>query len=37
MKGTLVDSNILIDVLSGDPAWAAWSEEALARLASRAR
>ncbi|MFL5833531.1 MAG: type II toxin-antitoxin system VapC family toxin [Solirubrobacterales bacterium] len=34
MKGTLVDSNVLIDVLSGDPVWAGWSEEALARLAS---
>jgi predicted nucleic acid-binding protein len=34
MKGTLVDSNVLIDVLSQDPIWAAWSSKALARFAS---
>lgn len=34
MKGTLVDSNVLIDVLSGDPRWAGWSGEALAGLGS---
>lgn len=34
MTGTLVDSNVLIDVLSGDFAWGEWSSEALARLGS---
>lgn len=29
MPATIVDSNVLIDVLSGDPAWEAWSTEAL--------
>lgn len=29
MRATLVDSNVLIDVLSGDPTWAAWSSNAL--------
>lgn len=27
---TLVDSNVLLDVLTDDPAWAHWSSEALA-------
>lgn len=31
--GTLVDSNVLIDVLSNDPVWARWSEVALADAA----
>ncbi|HEU5105634.1 MAG TPA: type II toxin-antitoxin system VapC family toxin [Solirubrobacterales bacterium] len=35
MKGTLVDSNVLIDVLTEDADWAAWSSDALAHLASR--
>jgi len=34
MKGTLVDSNVLIDVLSQDANWATWSTEALAQFAS---
>jgi predicted nucleic acid-binding protein len=34
VTGTLVDSNVLIDVLSGDFAWGEWSSEALARLGS---
>lgn len=34
MAATLVDSNVLIDVLSGDSAWADWSSRALARLGS---
>jgi predicted nucleic acid-binding protein len=34
MKGTLVDSNVLIDVLSADFAWGEWSSQALARLGS---
>lgn len=29
MAGTLVDSNVLIDVFSNDPAWSDWSREAL--------
>lgn len=29
MSATLVDSNVLIDVLSDDPVWGAWSREAL--------
>lgn len=32
MTATLVDSNVLIDVLSGDPVWAAWSGKELSRL-----
>ncbi|HMI80424.1 MAG TPA: type II toxin-antitoxin system VapC family toxin [Solirubrobacterales bacterium] len=31
---TLVDSNVLIDVLSGDSAWGEWSSQALAELGS---
>lgn len=27
---TLVDSNVILDVLTDDPAWAAWSRQALA-------
>ncbi|HXR60291.1 MAG TPA: type II toxin-antitoxin system VapC family toxin [Solirubrobacterales bacterium] len=34
MKATLVDSNVLIDILSGDYQWAEWSSQALARLGS---
>lgn len=34
MTGTLVDSNVLIDVFSRDAAWAEWSSQALARLGS---
>ena len=29
MAATLVDSNVLIDVLAGDPRWSEWSDEAL--------
>ncbi|WP_204080042.1 type II toxin-antitoxin system VapC family toxin [Mycobacterium riyadhense] len=29
--GTLVDSNVLLDVLTDDPRWARWSAEQLAR------
>jgi|SRR5689334_25035916 len=36
MKGTLVDSNVLIDVLSRDSTWAAWSAQALTELGSEA-
>lgn len=34
MTATLVDSNVLIDVLSGDSAWAGWSSQALERIGS---
>jgi predicted nucleic acid-binding protein len=34
MTGTLVDSNVLIDVLSADFAWGEWSSQALAELGS---
>lgn len=30
---TLVDSNVLLDVVRADPTWSAWSEHALARAA----
>ena len=32
---TLVESNVLIDVLSQDPRWFAWSSEALAHAAEQ--
>ena len=32
---TLVDSNVLLDVLTEDPRWSAWSMEALAAQADR--
>jgi predicted nucleic acid-binding protein len=34
VKATLVDSNVLIDVLSADSAWGEWSSRALAALGS---
>lgn len=33
MNGTLVDSNVLLDVFTEDPRWFAWSEAALERCA----
>ena len=33
MAGTLVDSNVLLDVLPEDPRWLAWSSEALRQRA----
>lgn len=33
MSGVLVDSNVLLDVLTEDPRWFAWSSEKLARCA----
>ena len=33
MPGVLVDSNVLLDVLTEDPNWFAWSSDALARCA----
>jgi predicted nucleic acid-binding protein len=32
-QGTLVDSNVLLDILTEDPTWLDWSTEALARAA----
>lgn len=29
MSGTLVDTNVIIDVAAGDAAWSSWSREAL--------
>ena len=36
MPGVLVDSNVLLDVLTEDPDWLHWSSEALARSADTA-
>lgn len=33
MAGTLVDSNVLLDVMTNDPRWALWSRAALADAA----
>lgn len=33
--GTLVDSNVILDLLTNDPVWASWSFEQLARQADR--
>ena len=33
MSEVLVDSNILLDVISGDPEWGAWSAKALVECA----
>lgn len=35
MSPVLVDSNVLLDVLSGDAVWGDWSADTLARLADR--
>lgn len=35
MPGILVDSNVLLDVLTEDPTWLDWSADALARSAER--
>ncbi len=32
-SGTLVDSNVLLDILTDDPSWATWSTDALADAA----
>lgn len=34
MSRVLVDTNVIVDVLSHDPTWFGWSSEALARCAS---
>ena len=36
MKPVLVDSNVLLDVATADPDWAAWSSSALAAAADEA-
>lgn len=36
MKATLVDSNVILDVLTEDRLWFGWSSEALAKQAERA-
>jgi len=35
-RGILVDSNILLDIATNDPKWAAWSGQALAECAEHA-
>jgi predicted nucleic acid-binding protein len=35
-RGVLVDSNVLLDVISSDPVWSAWSASALAESAEYA-
>ncbi len=37
MKPVLVDSNVLLDVATGDPSWARWSSAALAKAANTAQ
>ncbi len=37
MTPVLVDSNVLLDVATGDPVWSSWSSQALAREAERSR
>lgn len=34
-RGTLVDSNVLLDVLTQDPTWSAWSADRLAEALDR--
>lgn len=34
---TLVDSSVVLDIVTEDPAWAAWSEDALARVRDEGR
>jgi predicted nucleic acid-binding protein len=36
MDAVLVDSNVLLDVATNDPAWGAWSADALERTADEA-
>lgn len=37
MKPVLVDSNVILDVATGDPRWAPWSSRALERAADEAQ
>jgi predicted nucleic acid-binding protein len=36
LRGILVDSNVLLDVITGDAVWGAWSTQALAEAADSA-
>ena len=36
MTGVLVDSNVILDVATDDPAWGRWSSETLATIADEA-
>ncbi len=36
MRAVLVDSNVLLDIATSDPAWSSWSSEMLARVADQA-
>jgi hypothetical protein len=35
MSGVLVDSNVILDLVTDDPRWAEWSEQLLERYAGR--
>ncbi len=37
MTAVLVDSNVLLDVMTGDPVWLSWSSAALEQAASTSR
>lgn len=37
MTAALVDSNVLLDVMTGDPRWSSWSAQAMTAVADRAR
>jgi predicted nucleic acid-binding protein len=37
MSSTMVDSNVLLDVMTEDPAWCEWSSESLSRAAESSR
>lgn len=37
MTATLVDSNVLLDLMTEDPKWSVWSADALAEVADRSR
>ena len=36
MNAVLVDSNVILDVITEDPRWGSWSRETLARCADEA-
>jgi hypothetical protein len=37
MSSTMVDSNVLLDVMTEDPVWCEWSSESLSRAAESSR
>jgi hypothetical protein len=37
VNGTLVDSNVLLDLVTADPAWADWSQRQIEMAATRGR